>query len=85
MDTDLFETAACAAADLTARLLAELSQAHARLAIADARAHAALARGLTMPADARTERILCQRQIAVIRQVLDGVPSVEGGNHAAIA
>ena len=84
-DSDLIDGAACAASDLTARLLAELAQAQAQLAISDARAHAALAIGQPVPKNVRTERVLQRRQVAVIRQILDGVPSVSEDNHAASA
>ena len=84
-DADLIEGAACAASDLTARLLAELAQAQAQLAISDAQAHAALATGLPVPRSVRSERVLQKRQVAVIRQILDGVPSVSEESHAASA
>lgn len=83
---DLYDDAACdAASDLTARLLAELSNARAQLAVAEARAHAALAAGHVIPLDVRHERVLARQKVAVLRQVLDGVPSVEDVSHAASA
>lgn len=85
MDMDLIDGAACAASDLTARLQAELARALAQLAITDARAHAALAVSSTVPADVRNEGILEREKVAVLRQLLDGVPAIEGGNHAASA
>lgn len=78
MDTELIDGVACAAADLTARLHAELTQAQAQLAIADARAHASLAQGEPIPADVRVERVMHRQKVAVLHQVLDGVPAVEG-------
>jgi len=77
MDTELIDGAACAAADLTARLHAELTQAQAQLAIADARAHAILSRGEEIPTDVRADRVLHRQKVAVLNQVLDGVPAVE--------
>ncbi|MCB9877962.1 MAG: hypothetical protein H6835_10200 [Planctomycetes bacterium] len=85
MDTDLIEGAACAVSDLSARFYADLAAAQAQLAVIDARAHFALSQGLPIPADVRTDRILCRRQIAVLRQMLDGIPSIEGECHAASA
>ena len=85
MDMELIDGAACAASDLTARLLAELAAAQAQLAIVDARVCAALAQGEELPADLRNDRILCRRQVAVLRQVLDGMPSLDGDCYVASA
>ena len=85
MDNELIDGAACAAADLTARLHAELMQAEAELAIADARALASLSRSEPIPADVRAERVVGRQKLAVLHQVLDGVPAVAGGCHAASA
>ena len=83
---DLMDGAACdAASDLTARLLAELSRAQAELAVAEGRMHTALAVGAAIPPDVRSERILARQKVAVLHQVLDGMPSVEGECHAASA
>ena len=78
MDIESIDEAVCAAADLTARLHAEVTQAQAQLAIADARAHASLAKGEPIPTDVRVERILHRQKLAVLHQVLDGVPAIEG-------
>ncbi|MEZ6038195.1 MAG: hypothetical protein R3F29_11980 [Planctomycetota bacterium] len=87
MDTDLIEGVACAVSDLSARLYADLATAQAQLAVADARACFALSQGAPIPGDVRSERILCRRQIAVLRQMLDGIPSLEseGDCHVASA
>jgi len=85
MDMELIEGAACAASDLTARLHAELVQAQAQLAITTARTHSIMARGETLPPDLVNERILHTEQVAVLHEVLNGVPSVEEEDHAASA
>ena len=76
MQTDLIDGAACAASDLTARLRAELCEAQAQLALAVARG--APARGLSEAerAEVTTARILIQEKIAVLREMLDGLPEV---------
>ena len=79
MDMDLIDGAACAASDLTARLHAELSRAQAQLAITTARVHALAARGDDLPSDLRNDQILHLEQVAVIREVLEGVPSIDDG------
>ena len=78
-------SAACAAVDLTARLHAELTEALARLAITTARTHNILSRGEAVPTDLTNARILQAEQVEVLRQLLNGVPSVEGDEHAASA
>jgi hypothetical protein len=83
MDMELLEGAACAASDLTARLQAELTQAKAQLAIGTARTHSILARGETIPPDLANDCILHAEQVAVLRELLDGLPSVAGDCHAA--
>ena len=85
MDIELIEGAACAASDLTARLHAELSRAQAQLAITTARVHAILARGDNLSLDLRNDRILHAEQVAVLQEVLDGVPAIEGDCHAVSA
>jgi len=87
MDMELIDDAACAVSDFTARFHAELATAQAQLTVLDARAFHALAQGQAISADVRNDRILCRRQIAVLRQVLDGIPAVEekGGRHAVSA
>lgn len=85
MDMELIEGAACAASDLTARLHAELTRAQAQLAITTARVHAIMARGDNLPLDLRNDRILHEEQVAVLHQVLAGVPCIEGDHHAVSA
>lgn len=85
MDMLRTDSAACAALDLTARLHAELTEALAQLAITTARTHNILSRGEAIPPDLTNARILQAEQVEVLRQILNGVPSVEGGEHAASA
>ncbi len=85
MDHDAFEGAACAASDLTARFLLDLALAQRRLALAEARFRAAAASVLPIPALVREERLACRRQISMLRHVLAGMPSIEGGCHAESA
>lgn len=85
MDTERIDGVACAAADLTARLHAELTQAQAELAITDARAHASLAQGQQIPADVRAERTMHRQKVDVLHQLLDGIPPIEGDCHVASA
>jgi len=76
---DLLDGAACdATSDLTARLLADLTQAQAELAVAEGRVHSALASGATVAPELRSDRILARQKVAVLYQVLDGMPSIEG-------
>ncbi len=89
MNIEPFDGAACAASDLTARLLAELVQANRQLADADeqfrvtaTRAHA---EGSPIPFRVRAHRTECRRQIAMLRQVLAGMPYSGGGCHVASA
>ncbi|MFK7741338.1 MAG: hypothetical protein AB8H80_13545 [Planctomycetota bacterium] len=77
METDLIDDAACAASDLTARLLAELSQARAQQALHDARALAACSKGIAIPAELRNESLLLEQKVAVLHQLLDGMPAIE--------
>ena len=89
MEPELFETAACAASDLTARLLAELAQATSLLADAEARFLAARARAdhgePPIPFHVRRNRIECRRQVTLLHQVLAGMPAIEGECHAQSA
>ena len=88
MDHELFEGfdgAACAAADLTARLLADLHQAASRLALAEARFRAAAATGAPIPFAVRHERTVCRRIVASLRQVLDGLPGGTEEQYVATA
>lgn len=87
MDHELYDgrDGACAAADLTARLLAELAQADHRLALAEARFRAAAATNLPVPLAIRHERTTCRRQVASLQAMLDGMPGTMEGPHAASA
>lgn len=85
MDHDLLDGAACAASDLTARLLADLARANERMALAEARVRTRLAAGATVPDAWRAERRSCRAQVASLLQVLSGMPAVIGGRHAASA
>lgn len=87
MNHDAYESAACAASDLAARLNAELALASARLEIAerryrDATAHAFSAQG-TIPFGVLEQRQEWRQQVRLLRHVLDGMP--DGGSHAASA
>jgi hypothetical protein len=84
MDQELFEGAACAASDLTARLLAELAMASRRLAAAEMTYRAAAATGLPIPFTVRQARTRSRREVANLRQMLAGLPG-GGGDHAATA
>ncbi len=70
--------AACAASDLTARFLSDLAKANDRLALAEARYRAAAATLLPIPEPVRADRLACRRQVTMLRQVLAGMPAVEG-------
>jgi hypothetical protein len=89
MDMELIDGAACAASDLTARLHAELYRAQAQLAITTARMHVTMARGDDPSPDLRNDHILHGEHVAVLRQVLDGVPCIDnttgGEGHAVSA
>jgi hypothetical protein len=85
MDQELFDGAACAASDLTARLLADLAQAANRLSAAESRFRAATASGLPIPLGVRAERTVCRQQVAFLRHVLEGMPTCGGDYHAASA
>ena len=85
MDLELIEGAACAASDLTARLHADLTHAQAQLAITSARIHSLTARSETIPPNLLNDRILQTEQVAVLREVLNGVPSVDEADHAQSA
>lgn len=83
MDHDLFEGAACAASDLTARLLAELRRAGHDLAAAEAELVAAVREGRAIPFAARRRRAACRHEINNLRRLLAGLPNHPGGDHAA--
>lgn len=85
MDHDLFEGAACATSDLTARLLADLACADERLALAEARMRAVTVTGVAVPSRLRAEHRQCRTLVASLRQVLAGMPGFDGGPRAALA
>jgi len=87
MDHELYDgrDGACAAADLTARLLAELALADHRLAIVEARCRAAAATGDRLPLALRHERTSCRRQVASLQAMLDGMPGSLEERHVASA
>lgn len=88
MDHELFsgcDGAACAAADLTARILADLAQAAQHRAVAEARYRAALAAGVPVPLAIRLERTASRRQVDALHQLLDGMPGDPETFHAASA
>lgn len=89
MNHEALDSAVCAASDLAARLDAELSQAHARLLAAELRFRAASAQAITshrpIPFAVRRQRIECRQDIALLRQVLAGMPTIDGGSHAESA
>lgn len=89
MNHEALEWAACAASDLAARLAAELTQANARLQAAEMRFRAASEQAITshspIPFTVRKQRIECRQHIALLRQVLAGVPAHGGESHAESA
>ena len=74
-----FDGAACAAADLTARLLAELTEASARFAAAqqefDLAAAKARADGTLIPFQVRARRTACRDEVSLLRRALAGIYS----------
>lgn len=89
MNHEAFETAACAASDLAARLDAELALANARLDAAELRFRAASAQSIRshrpIPFTVRKQRIECRQEIALLEQVLAGMPTTGGESHAESA
>jgi len=77
MDMEEIDGLVCAASDLTARLHSELAHAHAKLAISRARVHSIVARGEALPKELITDSILAAELVAVLFEVLNGVPSVD--------
>jgi len=79
----------CAAADLAARLSAEVVTAAAELAASEARFQAAVGdpqrSGSAVPFNLRRELGISRRRLAALEQVLAGVLAGEGGCHAASA
>lgn len=88
MNHDVDESAACAAADLAARLNAELAIASARLELAERRFRDATAEAFAarepIPFHVLENRKQCRLQIHLLRHVLDGMPD-DGGGHAVSA
>ncbi|MCU0863607.1 MAG: hypothetical protein MUC36_07455 [Planctomycetes bacterium] len=85
MDHELFEGAACAASDLTARLLAELATATGRLEQAERDYRSAAATGLPIPFAVRKAGTLRRREVSNIRHMLAGLPCGGEVDHAASA
>jgi hypothetical protein len=89
MNFESLETAADAASDLTARLAAELAQATADLDAAERRFFTASAQSFAsehpIPFAIRRERIASRNRVAVLRQVLAGMPNIEEDLHARSA
>lgn len=89
MNYEAYESAACAASDLAARLTAELTVANARLLAAEQHFHAASARAMSqqspIPFAVRRQRIEARQQVVLLRQVLAGMPAIAGGSHAESA
>jgi hypothetical protein len=83
-DLELFEGAACAGSDLTARLFAELARASDSLAIAEARVHAAAAVA-GVPGHMREEVRACRQHKNSLLRMLSGMPDFDGGGHVATA
>lgn len=88
MHDDLFE-GACAASDLSARLLTEVSRAIADLQAAEHRyadgSRCAGSSPATVPFGLRRDVTMCRKRLAALRQILAGVLGPDGGNHAASA
>jgi hypothetical protein len=83
MEYELFEGAACAASDLTARLMAEMRRAGHSLAAAEAELVAAVRTGQPIPFAARRRRAECRHEIHNLRRLLAGMPSHPGGDRAS--
>lgn len=79
MKLQSFDGAACAAADLTARLLAELTEASAQFAAAQQELNLAAARaradGTVIPFSIRARRTACRDEVNLLRRVLAGIYS----------
>jgi hypothetical protein len=88
MQDDTYE-GTCAAADLAARLNAEVATAAAELAASEARFQAAIGDPQQphqqVPFNLRRELGICRRRLAALEQVLTGILTREGGCHAASA
>ena len=88
MELQPFDGAACAAADLTARLLAELTEASAQFAAAQQEFNRAAARsradGTVIPLRTRARRTACRDQVGLLRRVLAGIYS-NGAAHVESA
>jgi hypothetical protein len=79
----------CAAADLAARLSADVATAAAELEASEVRFQAAIntltGSSQPVPFSLRRELGVCRRRLAALEQVLAGVLAREGGCHAASA
>ena len=89
MKHEIFETAVCAASDLAARFARELAIAVCQMEHAErtfqAAAADASAFGAPIPFHVRRERMQARREVAMLRRVLGGMPTIHGGRHAASA
>lgn len=89
MNHEALESAACAASDLAARLDAELAQANVRLHAAELRFRAASALSIRshrpIPFAVRKQRVECRQEIALLEQVLAGMPATGENCHAESA
>jgi hypothetical protein len=74
-----FDGAACAAADLTARLLAELTAASAQFAAAQQEFNRAAARaradGTVIPFSIPARRTACLDEVDLLRRLIEGIYS----------
>ncbi|HEX6809991.1 MAG TPA: hypothetical protein VF384_00085 [Planctomycetota bacterium] len=74
-----FDGSTCAAADLTARLLAELAEASAKFADAQQEFSLAAVKARTertaVPFDIRSKRTACRDQVTLLRRILAGIYS----------
>ena len=81
MNLQPFDGATCAAADLTARLLAELAEASAQFADAQQEFSLAAVKARSertvIPFSIRSRRTACRDQIALLRRILAGIYSGE--------
>ena len=84
METDMFDEAACAASDLTARLLGDLAHARSRLAALDARLCAAVTAGQPVTETLRNARSTSRSEVGALLHVLAGMP-LTGEHHAQSA
>ena len=85
MNLQPFDGAACAAADLTARLLGDLAEASARFADAQREFSLAAARAraerTVIPFSVRSRRTACRDQVGLLRRILAGIYNCSGEAH----